>query len=92
MILLILGGTSIHGAFNFRYEGDESISDEKMAYYRHHLSELKLIIIDEVSLLSANMLYKIHNRLCQIFQNKKYFGGIGVGVVGDNLQVNSILN
>ena len=82
-----LGGLTIHGSFTFRYEGDESLSDEKLAFYRHNLSELQLVIIDEVSLLSANMLYKISNRMCQIFQNKKPFGGRAVAVVGDILQV-----
>ena len=83
----ITDGTTIHGAFDFKYEGDECLSDEKLAFYRHNLSELKLIIIDEVSLLSANMLGRINLRLMQIFQNKKYFGGVAVGVVGDILQV-----
>ena len=83
----ITDGTTIHGAFDFKYEGEDSLSDEKLAFYRNNLSELKLIIIDEVSLLSANLFGRINLRLMQIFQNKKFFGGIGVGVVGDILQV-----
>ena len=51
------------------------------------LSELKIIIIDEVSLLSSDMLYRIHMRVCEIFQSKKPFGGKIVFLVGDLLQV-----
>ena len=54
---------------------------------RVNLAALKLIIIDEMSLVSADNLYRIHQRLCDIFQNKKIFGGISIMLVGDLLQL-----
>ena len=87
MFTYVIGGVTIHHAFNFRYAGHESLSDENMAFYRDNLSQLKLIICDEISLVPADMLYKIHLRLCEIFQNKEFFGGISVICVGDLLQV-----
>ena len=83
----ISGGHTVHQSFNFRFAGPESLSDEKLAFYRFYLSELKLIIIDEISLLPVDLLYKISSRLCEIFQNKRPFGGKGVYAVGDILQV-----
>ena len=65
------------------------MSDQKLAQFRENLSELKLIIIDEMSLLNADMLYKIHLRLTEIFidKRKELFGGIGLVLVGDLLQL-----
>ena len=60
-----------------------------MAQLRNSLAELKLIIIDEVSLISSDMLYKIDAKLKEIFHLRKKtpFGGVGVMFVGDLLQI-----
>ncbi len=65
------------------------MSDQKLAEFRKNFSELRLLIIDEMSLLGADMLYNIHVRLCEIKQTKKTvpFGGIGVILVGDLMQL-----
>ena len=44
------------------------MNDKTLAEKREMLANLKLIIIDEVSMVSADMLYKIHLRLKEIFQ------------------------
>lgn len=49
---------------------------------RTKLSGLKLIIIDEISMVSVLMLYQIDQRLRQIFSVDTDFGGIPVIVVG----------
>ena len=53
------------------------------------MKDLKLLIVDEVSLLGSDMLYKIHLRLNEILQNDSPhgFGGISVILVGDLLQL-----
>ena len=53
------------------------------------LAELKLIIIDEISMVGADMLYKIHMRLTEIFKTPVTvpFGGISIILVGDLLQL-----
>ena len=60
-----------------------------MAELRENLSELRLIIIDEMSLVSADMLYKIDAKLKEIFHLRKeiHFAGIGIMLVGDLLQI-----
>ena len=57
---------------------------------RNNLGQLKLLIIDEISMVGANMLYRIHLRLSDTFQTdetKVPFGGINVMLVGDLLQL-----
>ena len=84
------GGITIHGAFDFNF-GHEitSSSDKKLAELRENLSELRLIIIDEMSLVSADMLYKTDAKLKEIFHLRKEipFAGIGMMLVGDLLQI-----
>ena len=48
-----------------------------------------MIIIDEMSLVSADMVYKIDAKLKEIFHLKKTipFAGIGIMLVGDLLQI-----
>ncbi len=65
----------------------DPLSDKKLAEFREHFSDVKLLIIDEMSLLNADQLYMIHLRLTQITQSKEVFGGIGVVLVGDLLQL-----
>ncbi len=81
-------GTTIHSAFSLKFGNSaDSLSDKKLAEFREYLSELKLLIIDEMSLLNADQLYMIHLRLTQIKQSKELFGGIGVILVGDLMQL-----
>ena len=56
---------------------------------RENLSELRLIIIDEMSLVSSDMLYKIDAKLKEIFHLRKElpFAGVGIVLVGDLLQI-----
>ena len=63
----LVKGVTIHSAFDFKF-GTEHIplSDQKLAQLRDLLSELCLIIIDEYSLLSVDLIYKLHQRLVEI--------------------------
>ena len=65
------------------------LPDKKLAEFRNNLADLKLIIIDEISLVKADMLYQIHRRLCEVFPGsaKFPFAKRSVIVVGDLLQV-----
>ena len=60
-----------------------------MAELRTNLADLKLIIIDEISLVSADMLYTIHMRLKEIFQTPLTvpFANLNIVLVGDLLQI-----
>ena len=61
------------------------LPDQKKTLFRFSLSELKLLIIDEISMVSNNRLLHIHQRLKEIFgtSNSKIFAGISIIAVGD---------
>ena len=85
----LINGITIHSAFSFNFGPEfKGLKGKKLAEFRENLKHLKLLIIDEMSLLGADMLYKIHKRLSlEIFQNEEPFGGISVLLVGDLLQL-----
>ena len=85
-----LGGTTLFGAFDFKFGSEIRHSDDKkLAALRENLSELKIIIVDEMSLIEPDMVYKLDAKLKEIFQLRKNlpFAGIGVIFVGDLLQI-----
>ena len=61
------------------------LPDQKKTLLRLGLSELKLLIIDEISMVSNNRLLHIHQRLKEIFEtsSSKIFAGISIIAVGD---------
>ena len=65
------------------------MSDQENTQMRLSLSELKLIIIDEISMIGNITLLHIHQRLKEIFgsSNSQMFAGISVIVVGDVYQL-----
>ena len=88
LIFSVTDGITIHSAFNLKFGFTlEPLSDKKLAEFRESFSELTLLIIDEMSLLNADQLYMIHQRLCQIKQSQELFGGIDVILVGDLMQL-----
>ena len=61
-----IGGTTVNTALAIPKEAGDNlpaISDQKKTQMRLSLSELKLIIIDEVSMVSNITLLHIHQRL-----------------------------
>ena len=61
------------------------LPDQKKTLLRLSLSELKLLIIDEISMISNTRLLHIHQRLKEIFgaSSSKIFAGISIIAVGD---------
>ena len=82
---------TLHQAFDFNFNGrvHESLSDKKLAQFRNNLADLKLIIVDEMSMVDSDKLYKIHRRLCEVLQYDmtELFANVGIVLVGDLLQV-----
>ena len=66
-----------------------AMSDQKKTQLRMSLAELKLIIIDEVSMVANTTLLNIHQRLKEIFvtPNSKLFAGVSILAVGDLYQL-----
>ena len=86
----LINGQTIHSVFNFNF-GNKlmSATDQQRGAMRNGLQNLKLLIIDEMSMVDADMLFKIHFRLAkEIFQNPHIpFGGVAVVLLGDIMQL-----
>ena len=81
----------MHGAFDLKFGTEHRpLTDQKFAKLQDAYKHLKILIIDEVSFIGADMLYQIHLRLCELKEKKETeepFGGISVILVGDLMQL-----
>ena len=87
-----INGTTINTALAIPKEvGDNlpAMSDQKKTQFRLTLPYLKLIIIDEISMVANTTLLHIHLRLKEIFgtPSSLLFAGISIIVVGDLCQL-----
>ena len=87
-----INGTTIHTALAIPKEAGDNLppmSDQKRTQIRIALSDLRLIIIDEISMVSNTTLLHIHQRLKEIFAtpNNQLFAGLSIIVVGDLYQL-----
>merc|ERR1711884_239122 len=84
-------GHTLHQAFNFCFgNSHSSLSDELRKDRRTQLSELKIVVLDEMSMVKSDQLYQLHLRLSEITQNEDFFGGIAIVLAGDLLQLKPI--
>ena len=87
-------GNTIHSALgipvNCNYSKNvPKLSDKKRSMLRNKLSELCVIIIDEISMVSNKLLLFIHQRLVEIFgcNYDLPFAGVSIIVCGDFYQL-----
>ena len=86
-------GMTLHSAFNFHF-GNEfiSLADKTRDEKREHLKNLKMVIIDEMSMVKADMFYQLDLRLRELKQNtEEPFGGCSVLLFGDILQLKPVM-
>ena len=84
-------GQTMNAAFGFSFDNKyRSLSDKLRDKRRAELQNLKLVIIDEVSMVKSDMLYMLDLRLQEITQKEVPFGGIGVICFGDLMQLRPI--
>ena len=63
----LIEGVTLHSAFSFSFENKHySLSDKNRDAKRTALKNLKMVIIDEISMVKADMLYQLDLKL----QNK----------------------
>ena len=87
-----INGTTIHTALAIPKESGDNLpplSDQKRTQIRIALSDLKLVIIDEISMVSNTTLLHIHQRLKEIFAtpNNQLFAGLSIITLGDMYQL-----
>ena len=76
-----IGGTTIHSGLG--------ISDNMKACLRNKLSEVKMVIINEISMVSSDLFFQINAQLLEIFicSTETEFAGLIVILVDDLLQL-----
>lgn len=89
-----IGGVTLHGAFQLpvsqcSYELNP-LSSNVCNSLRSKLNDLKLIIIDEISMVGSKVFAQIDSRLRQIFRSNKIFGGISIVAFGDLRQLRPV--
>ena len=90
-----IGGLTIHRALQLQVEHGRLARQISLgALALHDLRDLwkgvHTIIIDEVSMVSYQILKSIHSRLCEIYANDEIFGGLNVIAVGDFYQLSPV--
>ena len=79
----------MHSAFNFSW-GNEyfSLSDKVRDKKRNLLKNLKLVIIDEISMVKSDQQFQLDKRLREVTQKtNQLFGNVSVFYVGDIMQL-----
>jgi hypothetical protein len=82
----LIGGETVHRIFSFIEYGSE-MTDKQAANSRRLFKHVKMLIIDEVSMLSLKMIDQVNKRLQLIMQKKVAFGGVHVVLFGDFYQI-----
>ncbi|CAF4590297.1 unnamed protein product, partial [Rotaria sp. Silwood2] len=91
-----VGGVTIHSAFGIGTQSNslnDHLSSDKLNSYRCKLHSLKLLFVDEVSLIQANLWGAMHSRLTQIMgihSNTAIFGNVGIIAIGDFYQCSPV--
>lgn len=82
------GGSTMHSALDCRFGTSYNhLTPEKLGTFRKMFEHLQLIIVDEMSMISADSLYDIDHRLRDIFIYKETFAGLAMMLNGDLLQL-----
>ena len=87
-------GMTLHSALLFSTAkfSNQPLTHDKLNTLRSKLSNLHLLIIDEVSMVGSNMLLEIHKRLQQLkgSNDDTTFGNVSILAVGDLFQLQPV--
>ena len=89
-----ISGITLHSALCLPTTGNPRLSHEKLTTLQMRLQHLKLLIIDEISMISLTQLMTVHERLCSCKQvnltTSGFFAGTSVLAVGDFYQLRPV--
>jgi len=85
-------GTTLHTAFSIQVKSSKmtSLAQQSLEKIRKIYANLKLIIIDEISLCGSSLFRIVDHRLRQIKNPDEIFGGIPIIVLGDFKQLQPV--
>ncbi|GFU11401.1 ATP-dependent DNA helicase [Trichonephila clavipes] len=87
-IAVAISGTTVHTALKISLSRLLPFHSETAQQRRTLFKYLKIIIIDEISMISAQLLLKVDSRLKQITENfQSNFGGLDIILIGDIRQL-----
>lgn len=88
---------TIHSFFKFSFSPyvpdivNINTQDDAEVYGDEVLKELDMIIIDEISMVRADLLDRIDNKLRQVRRSNKRFGGVQLLLIGDLFQLPPVI-
>ena len=86
-------GNTIHNAMKIAANQKleyRSLPSNSLNTFRNQLGDVKLIFIDEISMVGFRMFNYIHQRLQELKQSKEDFGGVSIIVIGDLFQLKPV--
>ena len=88
----VIDGNTLHSTFGLNFSNEYiTLCDKQKQLRRTVLKNLKVLIIDEISMVKSDMLYQLHLRLQEVMERpKEPFGGIAVFCFGDLLQLRPV--
>ena len=88
---VLVEGMTIHSAVGLTHgHKHNSLSDKRREIKREQFKNLKILIIDEFSMMGSDQLYQIDLRLRELKQMNKTFGGVSVCLFGDPAQLKPV--
>ena len=83
-----INGQTLHSLFGFKFgttyiSMPDKVREEKRVLFR----KLKCVIVDEISMVSADLFYNLDLRLREIMQVDEVMGGLSVFLFGDLFQL-----
>ena len=87
----VVKGLTLHSALHFPFGNEHSsLPDKLREKMRNDLSDLCVLIVDEMSMVKSDMLYQLHLRLQEIKQSSLLFGGVAILFFGDMMQLKPV--
>ena len=89
-----IGGVTLHSTFRLPVKTNEMapMSLNTCDELRKSLRKLRLIIMDEVSMIGSTLFNWVNMRMQQVFENNLPFGGVSVVLFGDFNQLHPVLD
>ncbi len=89
-----IGGVTLHSTFRLPVKTNEMapMSLKTADEMRKSLRKLRLIIMDEVSMIGCTLFNWVNMRMQQVFENQLPFGGVSVILFGDFNQLHPVLD
>ena len=88
----LIQGQTLSKVFSFAFNSEASpISDKIRDQRRVDLQNLRIVIIDEISMVKAEQLYLLDLRLQDFMQKDEPFGGVSIFAFGDLMQLSPVM-